>query len=62
MLFLLLRFNQLERSMDKENLSDEDKLTSRSLFAKKETEFLRLKRARIGREDFESLQVECYCM
>ena len=33
------------------------KQESRSLLARKETEFLRLKRSRIGKEDFDSLKV-----
>lgn len=33
------------------------KETRRALYALRETEFLRLKRTRIGREDFESLKV-----
>ena len=51
------RLQQLEHTLDNEHLPEAEKRVRRSLFAKRETEFLRLKRARIGREDFESLKV-----
>jgi len=47
----------LERSMDDEGLSDEQKSERRQQHAMKETEFLRLKRSRLGVDDFESLKV-----
>ena len=43
--------------MEEEGLKDEEKRLWRSAHAQKETEFLRLKRARLGQEDFESLKV-----
>ena len=43
--------------MDKEKLSVGRKDARRALFALRETEFLRLKRTRIGRDDFESLKI-----
>uniref|UniRef100_A0A8B9LIW6 non-specific serine/threonine protein kinase n=1 Tax=Astyanax mexicanus TaxID=7994 RepID=A0A8B9LIW6_ASTMX len=43
--------------MDQEGLADEEKRMRRSQHARKETEFLRLKRTRLGLEDFESLKV-----
>ncbi|XP_066927584.1 serine/threonine-protein kinase 38-like isoform X2 [Clytia hemisphaerica] len=51
------RVKQLEEAMEREGLDDKDKETRRALYALRETEFLRLKRTRIGREDFESLKV-----
>lgn len=51
------RVEKLEDAMDQECLSVNEKDARRALFALRETEFLRLKRTRIGREDFESLKV-----
>eukprot|EP00112_Aurelia_sp_Birch-Aquarium-sp1_P009989 Seg2156.4 transcript_id=Seg2156.4/GoldUCD/mRNA.D3Y31 product="Serine/threonine-protein kinase 38-like" protein_id=Seg2156.4/GoldUCD/D3Y31 len=51
------RVQQLEDAMQREGLSDKEKDERRSLYAVRETEFLRLKRTRIGRDDFESLKV-----
>lgn len=51
------RYRILERSMDDEGLSDEQKSERRQQHAIKETEFLRLKRSRLGVDDFESLKV-----
>ena len=51
------RVEQLEDRMEQEHLSGNEKEARRALFALRETEFLRLKRTRIGREDFESLKV-----
>jgi len=51
------RQRQLEHIMDTECLTETEKQERRDIFSTRETEFLRLKRARIGREDFESLQV-----
>lgn len=42
---------------DKDVFSCSQKKESRSHLAKKETEFLRLRRSRIGKEDFDSLKV-----
>ncbi|KAE8622817.1 hypothetical protein XENTR_v10005404 [Xenopus tropicalis] len=52
-----LRQKRLEKAMDEEGLRDEEKRMRRSAHARKETEFLRLKRTRLGLEDFESLKV-----
>uniref|UniRef100_A0A8C4YY00 non-specific serine/threonine protein kinase n=1 Tax=Gadus morhua TaxID=8049 RepID=A0A8C4YY00_GADMO len=52
-----MRQQKLEKVMDQEGLADEDKRVRRSQHARKETEFLRLKRTRLGLEDFESLKV-----
>ncbi|XP_078273239.1 serine/threonine-protein kinase 38-like isoform X1 [Rhinoraja longicauda] len=52
-----MRQVQLENAMEQEGLADEDKQTRRSQHAQKETEFLRLKRTRLGLDDFESLKV-----
>lgn len=51
------RYRILERNMDDEGLSDEQKNERRQQHAIKETEFLRLKRSRLGVDDFESLKV-----
>ncbi|KAI4802822.1 hypothetical protein KUCAC02_006396 [Chaenocephalus aceratus] len=48
---------KLEKAMDDEGLPDEEKVMRRSQHARKETEFLRLKRTRLGLDDFESLKV-----
>ncbi|CAF88340.1 unnamed protein product, partial [Tetraodon nigroviridis] len=52
-----MRQQKLEKVMDQEGLADEEKRMRRSQHARKETEFLRLKRTRLGLEDFESLKV-----
>ncbi|XP_046881768.1 serine/threonine-protein kinase 38-like isoform X2 [Hypomesus transpacificus] len=52
-----MRQQKLERVMDEEGLPDEEKRMRRSQHARKETEFLRLKRTRLGLDDFESLKV-----
>ncbi|XP_055021612.1 serine/threonine-protein kinase 38 isoform X4 [Boleophthalmus pectinirostris] len=52
-----MRQQKLEKVMDQEGLPDEEKRMRRSQHARKETEFLRLKRTRLGLEDFESLKV-----
>lgn len=51
------RNKQLEDAMLKEGLAEEQKEHRRALYALRETEFLRLKRTRIGRDDFESLKM-----
>ncbi|KAB5542338.1 hypothetical protein PHYPO_G00090510 [Pangasianodon hypophthalmus] len=52
-----MRQKKLEKVMDEEGLPDEEKIMRRSQHARKETEFLRLKRTRLGLGDFESLKV-----
>ncbi|KAB0365927.1 hypothetical protein FD754_010083 [Muntiacus muntjak] len=49
--------NFYKKVMEEEGLKDEEKRLRRSAHAQKEREFLRLKRARLGLEDFESLKV-----
>ena len=51
------RQKKLEVAMEEEGLADEEKKLRRSQHAHKETEFLRLKRTRLGLDDFESLKV-----
>ncbi|XP_041443519.1 serine/threonine kinase 38 like S homeolog isoform X1 [Xenopus laevis] len=51
------RQKKLEIAMEEEGLGDDEKKMRRSQHARKETEFLRLKRTRLGLEDFESLKV-----
>ncbi|MGH0117221.1 UNVERIFIED_CONTAM: hypothetical protein FKN15_046142 [Acipenser sinensis] len=52
-----MRQKKLEKVMDEEGLIDEEKKMRRSQHALKETEFLRLKRTRLGLDDFESLKI-----
>ncbi|KAH3889845.1 hypothetical protein DPMN_013910, partial [Dreissena polymorpha] len=51
------RYRTLEKTMEEDGLSDEQKSQKRQQHAVKETEFLRLKRSRLGVEDFEPLKV-----
>ncbi|XP_015771185.1 PREDICTED: serine/threonine-protein kinase 38-like [Acropora digitifera] len=51
------RWRVMEINMEQQGLTEEEKRQSRSHLARKETEFLRLKRSRIGKEDFDSLKV-----
>lgn len=51
------RYEQLEASMREEGLTEAQKAEKRQQRALKETEFLRLKRSRLGVEDFEPLKV-----
>lgn len=51
------RYEQLEASMKEEGLTEAQKVEKRQQRALKETEFLRLKRSRLGVEDFEPLKV-----
>ncbi|XP_064100539.1 serine/threonine-protein kinase tricornered-like isoform X5 [Macrobrachium nipponense] len=51
------RHDKLEESMKEEGLSEDQKQEKRQQHAQKETEFLRLKRSRLGVEDFEALKV-----
>nr|CAH7723051.1 unnamed protein product [Callosobruchus chinensis] len=51
------RLAKLEESLKDETLSEEQKHEKRLQHAQKETEFLRLKRSRLGVEDFEPLKV-----
>jgi len=51
------RYDKLEETMREEGLDDEQKGDRRLQHAAKETEFLRLKRSRLGVEDFEALKV-----
>ncbi|KAH9529719.1 Serine/threonine-protein kinase 38 [Dermatophagoides farinae] len=52
-----IRHERLEESMRDEGLSEEQKQEKRIQHAQKETEFLRLKRSRLGVEDFTPLKV-----
>ncbi|XP_066903933.1 serine/threonine-protein kinase tricornered isoform X2 [Halyomorpha halys] len=51
------RLAKLEESLKEEGLSESQKQEKRNQHAQKETEFLRLKRSRLGVEDFEPLKV-----
>ncbi|XP_022255449.1 serine/threonine-protein kinase tricorner-like, partial [Limulus polyphemus] len=51
------RHERLEETMKEEGLSEQQKQEKRNQHAIKETEFLRLKRSRLGVEDFEPLKV-----
>lgn len=57
LIFLSFRLAKLEESLKDESLSEEQKHEKRLQHAQKETEFLRLKRSRLGVEDFEPLKV-----
>merc|ERR1719419_540408 len=48
---------RLEESLLENNLSDSDKIERRRQHAQKETEYLRMKRAKLGVDDFEPLKV-----
>jgi len=48
---------KLEESLQEDNLSDLAKIERRRMHAVKETEYLRLKRAKLGVEDFDPLKV-----
>jgi len=51
------RLRRLEESLQEPNLPEVVRVEKRSQHATKETEFLRLKRSRLGVDDFESLKV-----
>ncbi|KXJ27037.1 serine/threonine-protein kinase 38 [Exaiptasia diaphana] len=51
------RLRMLEQTMEQQGLTKQAKEERRNLHAQKETEFLRLKRSRIGKEDFDSLKI-----
>lgn len=51
------RQKQLEQSMNDERLTEEQKLEKRQQHALRETEFLRMKRSKLGVDDFEHLKV-----
>ncbi|KAI4529236.1 hypothetical protein MG293_020484 [Ovis ammon polii] len=51
-----MRQEKLEKLMGEGGFTNEEKRLQRSAHARKETEFLRLKRTRLGLEDFESLK------
>ncbi|RXG55493.1 Serine/threonine-protein kinase tricorner [Armadillidium vulgare] len=51
------RHEKLEETMEEEGLSEDQKHEKRQQHAQKETEFLRLKRSRLGVDDFEALKV-----
>ena len=60
MVFFLLfcfRLAKLEETLRDDSLSEQQKHEKRMQHAQKETEFLRLKRSRLGVEDFEPLKV-----
>lgn len=51
------RLEKLEESLKDDSLTESQKKEKRQQHAQKETEFLRLKRSRLGVEDFEPLKV-----
>ena len=55
--FDFFRHNRLEESMTDEGLTDYQKKEKRSQHAQRETDFLRLKRSRLGVDDFDPLKV-----
>ena len=52
-----LRLQRLEESLNNQNISEERKKEQRRVHAARETEFLRLKRSRLGVQDFQPLKV-----
>ena len=56
-LIFLNRLKRLEDSLRAESVSEETKAEKRLQHAVKETEFLRLKRSRLGVDDFDPLKV-----
>lgn len=60
--FFYSRLEKLEESLKDESLSESQKQEKRQQHAQKETEFLRLKRSRLGVEDFEPLKVSSICI
>lgn len=56
-LFALCRLAKLEESLKDDSLSEAEKEEKRQQHAQKETEFLRLKRSKLGVDDFEPLKV-----
>ena len=57
LLFFIYRLKRLEDSLRAESVSEETKAEKRLQHAVKETEFLRLKRSRLGVDDFDPLKV-----
>ena len=53
----LLRYKKLETSLEKENVSDDQRRQRMMVNASKETDYLRMKRCRMSAEDFEPLKV-----
>ena len=53
----ICRLARLEESLADESMSEDAKEEKRTQHAAKETEFLRLKRSRLGVEDFQPLKV-----
>ena len=51
------RWQRLEDSLKDESIPEDQKVEKRLQHASKETEFLRLKRSRLGCEDFDPLKV-----
>ena len=51
------RWQRLEDSLKAESIPEDQKIEKRLQHASKETEFLRLKRSRLGVEDFDPLKV-----
>lgn len=54
---MFCRLAKLEETLKDESLSEQQKQEKRQQHAQKESEFLRLKRSRLGVEDFEPLKV-----
>ena len=56
-MIFVCRLKRLEDSLRAESVSEETKAEKRLQHAVKETEFLRLKRSRLGVDDFDPLKV-----
>ena len=55
--FLFCRLERLEESLKDEEMSEATKVEKRMQHAVKETEFLRLRRSRLGVDDFDPIKV-----
>jgi len=53
----LSRRNELEKKLEKEDISDERKNRQLQSLGRKESSFLRLRRTRLGLEDFVTVKV-----
>lgn len=53
----LFRRNELEKKLEKEDISDERKNRQLQSLGRKESSFLRLRRTRLGLEDFVTVKV-----
>jgi hypothetical protein len=55
--FFCFRLQRLEESLKDDSMSEAQRIEKRQRHAVKETEFLRLKRSRLGPDDFDPIKV-----